>query len=123
MDSRTTMRELDEVIARAQTAAERGSCAVGRLTWPSIIGVPCRVGDAPQKQAQLRMLRRHVHRLRRFAANLRRRLGPGSVDSARGSDHKQDDAVGTFDATKPVPLALIIGQRRRRSCAVSSSAF
>ena len=68
MDTRTMIRELDEVIARAQSAAEREA---------TLLDVLPECGLRRRKQAQLRTLRAHVHRLRRLRStvNMRRRLG------------------------------------------------
>ena len=68
MDTRTKMRELDEVIARAQSAAEREATLVDVLP-------DC--GLRRKKQAQVRTMRSYVHRLQRLrsAVKATRRVG------------------------------------------------
>ena len=57
MDTRTKMRELDEVIRRVQSAAEREATLVDVLP-------DC--GLRRKKQAQVRTMRTYVHRLQRL---------------------------------------------------------
>jgi hypothetical protein len=69
MDTRTMMRELDEVIARAQSVAERESAFVNVLP-------DC--GLRRRKQQQVRTMRVHVHRLRKLRSTVRERRRSGS---------------------------------------------
>jgi hypothetical protein len=66
MDTRTTMRELDEVIARVQSAAERETALLDVLAECSL---------RRRKLVQQRTMRAHVHRLRR----LRGAVSPGKT--------------------------------------------
>jgi hypothetical protein len=69
MDTRTMMRELDEVIARAQSVAERESAFVNVLPDG---------GLRRRKQEQVRTMRVHVHRLRKLRSTVRERRRSGS---------------------------------------------
>lgn len=68
MDTRTMMRELDEVIARAQSAAGREAALLDILS-------DCDLHR--RKQMKLRAMRAHVHRLQRLRSevNMSRRRG------------------------------------------------
>jgi hypothetical protein len=69
MERRTMMRELDEVIARAQTATAREAALVDVLP-------DCDLRH--RKQEQVRTMRAHVHRLQRLRSALRTNRPPGS---------------------------------------------
>ena len=69
MDTRTMMRELDEVIARAQSVAEQESALVNVLP-------DC--GLRRRKQEQVRTMRVHVYRLRKLRSTVRERRRSGS---------------------------------------------
>ena len=69
MDLRTTMRELDEVIVRAQQVTEREN---------ALLNVLPDCGLRRRKQHQVRAMRAHVDRLRRLRRGVtRRRLASG----------------------------------------------
>ena len=69
MDTRTMIRELDEVIARAHSAAEREV---------ALLDVLPNCGLRRRKQAQVRTMRAHVDRLQRLRSSLKIRRPPGS---------------------------------------------
>src|SRR5262245_55342444 len=69
MDTRTMLRELDEVIARAQSTAEREAAILEVL--PDCV-------LRRRKQERLRATRAHVHRLRELRSTVRVSRGPGS---------------------------------------------
>jgi hypothetical protein len=68
MDDRTTMRELDEVIARSRSATEREAKLVAALP---------KCSARTRRQRALEMLRDHLQRLRNFRNNLRARTRSG----------------------------------------------
>jgi hypothetical protein len=69
MDERTTLRELDEVIARSRQATEREAKLVEGLP-------PCTTRS--RKERTLRALREHLQRLRGFRSLFRARKRPGA---------------------------------------------
>jgi len=64
MDLRTTVRELDEIITRAQHATERES---------ALLKVLPDCGLRRRKRHQVRTMRAHVDRLRNLRRGVRRR--------------------------------------------------
>jgi hypothetical protein len=64
MDIRTTLRELDEVIERAQAATEREV---------ALLDVLPKCGLRRRKQEQVRTMRMHVHRLRSLRRTVKAR--------------------------------------------------
>jgi hypothetical protein len=69
MDARTMMRELDEVITRVQSAAACEAALVEVLPDCSL---------RRRKQAQLRTIRAHMHRLQRLRSAVKIRRRPDS---------------------------------------------
>ena len=68
MDTRTMIRELDEVIERARSTAEREEALVDALPNCSL---------RRRKFAQLQRMRSYVHRLRRLRSTVRVKRRPG----------------------------------------------
>ena len=62
MDSRTMVRELDEIIARARSATERELALLKALP-------ECELRK--RKQAEVHAMRAHVYRLQRFRSNVK----------------------------------------------------
>jgi hypothetical protein len=62
MDTRTAIRELDEVIARARSVAEREAAFANVLP-------DC--GPRRRKRAQAHTMRAHVHRLRKLRSAMK----------------------------------------------------
>jgi hypothetical protein len=69
MDSRTMIRELEEVITRAQSATEREALLVKALPEG---------GLQRRKQRQVRSMRAHLQRLQRFQTTVKSRGRSGS---------------------------------------------
>jgi uncharacterized coiled-coil DUF342 family protein len=69
MDLRTMVRELEEVIARAQSATERETAVVEALP---------ECGLRRRKWDQVRKMRAHVHRLRNLRSSVKAKRRPAS---------------------------------------------
>jgi hypothetical protein len=70
MDLRTMMRELDEVITRAQSATDRETALLKTLP---------KCGLRRRKQQQVRAMRDHVQRLQRLRSVVKTRRRFGSL--------------------------------------------
>ena len=79
MHTRTMMRELDEVIARAQSTVEREAAILDALP-------DCRLRR--RKQERVRSTRAHVHRLRKLRGTMAagRRLGSRPQERVNSRD-------------------------------------